>query len=57
MKNKKDITFTCYKYDWDEGTGTLFLFWPDGVWDEDKLTIHEALDRYPVSEYEWIHTD
>jgi hypothetical protein len=28
---------------------------PDGQWDEDKLTIEQALQKYPIAEYEWIH--
>ena len=54
MQNKIEINFTCYKYKWGDGVGTMFLFYPEGVWDEDKLTIEEALEHYPVDKYEWI---
>ena len=53
--SKIPITFTCYKYNWTEYTGTMFLFYPDGEWDEDKLTIADALVNYPIDTYEWIH--
>jgi hypothetical protein len=32
----------------------MFQFFPDGEWDEDKLTLKEALEYYPVDKYEWI---
>ena len=35
----------------------MFLFYPNGEWDEDKLTIHEALRNYPVEDYEWINVE
>ena len=51
---KIDIEFTCYKYKADDCVFTMFLFYPSGEWDEDKLTIQEALISYPVDEYEWL---
>lgn len=54
---KKFVDFTCYRYDYNSGVCTLFLFYEDGVWNEDKLTVSEALHRYPPNEYEWIHFD
>lgn len=57
MNNKIDITFICYAYKWDEGIGTMFLFYPEGIWDENKLTLEEALQDYPPTKYEWIHSD
>ena len=49
------IKFTCYEYNYSDGVTTLFLFYPDGVWDEDKLSLSDALNNYPISEYEWVH--
>jgi hypothetical protein len=57
LKGKKDIKFTCYEYLWNEGVGTMFLFYPGGDWDEDKMTLSESLKKYPVDKYEWIHFD
>ena len=57
MNNKIEINFVCYAYTWNEGAGTMFQFFPDGVWDEDKLTIEEALKNYPIGKYEWIESD
>ena len=51
---KIDIEFTCYKYKADDGVFTMFLFYPSGEWDEDKLLIQDALVNYPVDEYEWL---
>ncbi len=56
-KIKKPIKFTCYEYHWTDRHGTMFLFYPGDVWDEDKLTIEEALSHYPIDQYEWIHFD
>jgi len=53
--SKIDIDFVCYRYKWTEGVGTMFLFYLDGEWDEDKLCIDEALANYPVDKYNWIH--
>lgn len=55
MKGKKEIEFTCYASRFNEGLTTLFLFYPQGVWDEDKLTLEDALNKYPVEEYEWVY--
>lgn len=57
MDGKIDIGFVCYKYKWDNGVGTMFLFYPDGEWDEDKLTIQEAIKQYPPEKYEWINLE
>ncbi len=61
----KDISFACYKYEYTgkpekhlhyppQKSVTLFLFYPKGVWDEDKLTLTEALIHYPPEEYNWL---
>ncbi len=52
---KTPINFTCYECRWSDRHGTMFLFYPNGVWDEDKLAIEEALANYPIDKYEWIH--
>lgn len=31
----------------------LFLFYPERVWDDEKLTIEEALQKYPTDKYNW----
>ena len=50
-----DILFDCYKYYYEqEGETTIFMFWPDGLWDEEKYTLEEALSAYPPSMYNWI---
>jgi len=54
MNGKREVGFICYKYQWSEGVGTMFQFFPDGEWDEDKLTLKEALEYYPIDEYEWV---
>ena len=33
---------------------TLYYFYPNGMWDEDKLTREEALINYPPNKYNWI---
>jgi len=35
----------------------MFLFYPDGEWDEDKQTLEEALESYPPEKYEWLHIE
>jgi hypothetical protein len=61
----KDILFNCFQHEYKgkpekhlhfppDKKVTLFLFYPKGVWDEDKLTLSEALERYPVNKYNWL---
>lgn len=50
----KDISFTCYACTFSEGRATIYLFYPEGEWDEDKLSLEEALEAYPITEYNWI---
>lgn len=58
---KENIKFICYRYVYHTDNGnsvtTLFSFYPNGVWDEDKLTIDEAVVQYPPDKYNWIHSD
>jgi len=56
-KSKIDVRFICYEYKFTEGVSTMFKFFPNGVWDEDKLVIEEALRNYPLDQYNWIHTE
>lgn len=52
----KDVVFVCYN-SWsekDQKDFTLFLFYPDGVWDEDKLMIKDAVKKYPPKKFNWI---
>lgn len=51
---KTNINFTCYSCIFDEGKRTLYLFYPDGRWDENKSTLEEALVAYPTDKFEWI---
>ena len=47
-----DLLFDCYLY--IQGNGeqyTLFQFFPDGVWDEDKLTLKEAIKKYGITRF------
>ena len=55
--DRPKVTFTCYRYVATEGEFTMFKFWPDGVWDEYKYTMDEALEAYPPSAWSWIHAD
>ena len=51
----KNIDFDCYFYeDGNKEKYTLFQFFPDGVWDEDKLTLNEALKKYPPTKFNWL---
>lgn len=52
--NKQSITFPCYNCKFNEGTFTVYLFWPNGEWDENKYSLEEALRAYPVDQYEWV---
>jgi len=53
----KTIEFTCYKTNDDNGKYFLFLFYINGVWDEYKWTLEEALAKYPLDQYTWISID
>ena len=44
---QRDVKFTDCTID-------IFYFYPNGVWDEDKLSLEGALDRYPREEYLWL---
>lgn len=54
---KKPIRFVCYSCLFSDGEYAIFLFYPNGVWDESKRTIKEALRAYPIEEYEWLPLD
>ncbi len=54
LPGKQKISFICYPYTFTNGEGTLFEFHVDGKWDEDKLTLEEALKKYPLHSYVWI---
>lgn len=34
--------------------GELLYFYPDGIWDDCKLTLQEAEEKYPKTKYKWI---
>ena len=53
-----DINFMCYPYTDRSGHKyTIFLFYTDGMWGEDKSTLEEALTKYPPDKYNWICID
>lgn len=51
---KIDITYTKVKTVFDKVQEIIYFFYPDGIWDEDKLTFNEAKTKYPKSKYNWI---
>ena len=57
MKTK--INFSCYvSYsDTDKTYWTVFMFYPNGVWDDSKWTTEEAIRHYPPSKFEWIYQE
>ncbi len=51
---RKQIDYTTYEASSAEGPWQVYLFYPDGVWDEDKLTLGEAEKKYPPRDYKWV---
>jgi hypothetical protein len=51
---KKDVTFICYLCDFTDGQYTIFQFWVDGIWDEDKNTLEEGILKYPLDKWNWM---
>lgn len=55
-KMKEEIQY--YKYDSLGCEFYAFYLWNsyafNWVWEEDKLTEKEALDKYPKDKYEWV---
>lgn len=42
----------------DVGLTTTYLFYDErGYWDECKLTLDEALLKYPLDEFKWVYGD
>ena len=35
----------------------IYYFYPNNIWDDDKLSLKEALEKYPKSEFEWVILD
>ena len=54
VTNKIDIKYTKVKTVFDKGQEIIYFFYPDGEWDENKLTFHEAKTKYPTTKYNWI---
>ncbi|MBS7671746.1 hypothetical protein [Croceicoccus gelatinilyticus] len=57
-----EIEYASYPYNGIDKRGQpyeyeLFLFYPDGKWDESKRTLDEALREYPRHRYEWKQVD
>jgi hypothetical protein len=53
-RGKQDVIFTCYPYQYTEGLSTMFQFWVDGIWDEDKDTLEQGLKKYPADRWNWV---
>ncbi len=49
--NLKKINYISHYY--KEYAGRLFQFYPEGTWDEDKMTYNESLIKYPKNKYIW----
>lgn len=54
---KTKILYTHYPYRHMHGTDELYMFWPMGMWDDNKYFLEEALIAYPKDKYEWVYTD
>jgi len=52
--NKRIVEFSCYKSSDDKGPCTMFVFSLDGVWDQHKRGLEEAIRKYPTRYYEWV---
>jgi hypothetical protein len=51
----KQIDYITYEVRFDDiGSQTAYHFYPDDVWDEYTYTYSEALEAYPLDEYEWV---
>lgn len=50
-----DIRYSSYMARFsDLGLEEVFCFYPNDVWDEDKLLLSEAEKKYPRDKYRWI---
>lgn len=52
--SKTQINYTSHESLSDDGPWTVYFFYPDGVWDEDKLTLKEAEAKYPPKKFDWV---
>lgn len=51
----KQINYVTYEARFsDLGLDTVYIFYPDGVWDEYTYLYSEAVKAYPLDEYEWV---
>lgn len=50
-----DISFICYSSTNFDERKAVFIFYPSGRCDDDKLTIQEAVKKYPPERYNWIN--
>ncbi len=67
MKKLKNIYFNVGNTTFADNTSAIFFFYekyippynntPKYTWDEDKLTINEAVVKYPPTEFNWINLD
>jgi hypothetical protein len=57
MADKIDIEYASFKTQDHQGPWTVYLFYPYGVWDEDKLSLKEAETLYPKKKYNWVKVD
>lgn len=55
VKIKIDIQYIigCGVFD-DIGKADIYYFYPDGIWDDDKLIYKEAIKKYPTDKYNWV---
>lgn len=49
-----NIEYTTCITVFDELEVTIYYFYPNGIWDDDKLLLAEAQLKYPVNKYNWI---
>ena len=54
---REEMKFTCYIGHCQDGFELFFLFYPNGVWDEDTMLKDEALEKYPLAKYKWVFID
>lgn len=54
----KQINYVTYEARFsDIGLDTVYNFYPNGIWDEYKYTYEEAIQAYPLDEFEWIEME
>lgn len=55
ITGKLNIQFVTQQHSFpDIGDAEIYFFYPNGVWDDDKLLLSEAIEKYPSDQYNWI---